>query len=246
MSAKKLHEQFTTLLEMFTLDKQDAPLVNEALLAFYDSYFEDQRKKALMAQAKITEVEKEIKGIRKRFALGKIDQELYNELAKERESLNSDFASNPIEGSNLQKCVKKVMKFCLNPRLYWETASLTQKLMWQKIVFPDGISLDKQKGGVQTFRINSFFAPIPELVKDLKKTKNEQPIKIDQLSALVTLTGFKPVTAGAEIQCAIQLRHRAILFVTMIIHSNTAKLTVTCDCTRKISTIVLTFIQRIK
>jgi hypothetical protein len=27
----------------------------------------------------------------------------------------------------------------------------------------------------------------------------------------VTPTGFKPVTAGAEIQCAIQLRHGALL-----------------------------------
>ncbi len=40
-------------------------------------------------------------------------------------------------------------------------------------------------------------------------TKPKTPTKIDE-GFLVTLTGFKPVTAGAEIQCAIQLRHRAI------------------------------------
>ncbi len=33
---------------------------------------------------------------------------------------------------------------------------------------------------------------------------------------LVTPTGFKPVTAGAEIQCAIQLRHGAIFGVEQL------------------------------
>lgn len=67
-------------------------------------------------------------------------------------------------------------------------------------------------GRVQTFEINSFFSLIPEVARLVAKIKKGDSINFDQIPALVTLTGFKPVTAGAEIQCAIQLRHRAKTF----------------------------------
>ncbi len=41
--------------------------------------------------------------------------------------------------------------------------------------------------------------------------KVKQLINNDLTFMFVTPTGFKPVTAGAEIQCAIQLRHGALL-----------------------------------
>ena len=41
------------------------------------------------------------------------------------------------------------------------------------------------------------------------KTKPAALLQVFHLS--VTPAGFKPATAGAEIQCAIQLRHRALL-----------------------------------
>ena len=44
----------------------------------------------------------------------------------------------------------------------------------------------------------------------LKVPKQKKPPKREAF-LFVTPTGFKPVTAGAEIQCAIQLRHGANL-----------------------------------
>ena len=82
-----------------------------------------------------------------------------------------------------------------------------QKRELQKLVLPSGIDFDKQNYSVQTDRINSIFSSIPLLSKDLDKIKSGEPINYDQFSARVSPAGFKPATAGAEIQCAIQLRH---------------------------------------
>lgn len=44
------------------------------------------------------------------------------------------------------------------------------------------------------------------------QSPNEKPVSSGMKRVpFVTPTGFKPVTAGAEIQCAIQLRHGAFL-----------------------------------
>ena len=74
---------------------------------------------------------------------------------------------------------------------------------------PQGIIYNRDKGRVQTFEVNSFFTVIPEIARLVAKMKNGNSLNLEQIAALVTLTRFKLVTAGAEIQCAIQLRHRA-------------------------------------
>ena len=75
---------------------------------------------------------------------------------------------------------------------------------------------NQQNDRVQTKRVNSIFSAIPLLTKDLDKIKSGEPVDFNQFSARVTPTGFKPVTAGAEIQCAIQLRHGAIFGVEQL------------------------------
>jgi hypothetical protein len=54
-------------------------------------------------------------------------------------------------------------------------------------VFPSGIGYDKLKGEVRTKKVNSIFASIPLISKDLAKIKSGEPINIDQFSARVTL-----------------------------------------------------------
>ncbi len=214
MSAKKLHEQFSEILSMFQVDECDVPLIEQTVLSYYGAYFEEQEENKALIENKIEGLEKQIDKIQERFALGEIDNAMYQKFFKKYdEQLNEIRAKSKntsIESSNLQNCLKKALEFCKNPSLWWESQSIDRKIRIQKTLFPEGISLRKQNRAVLTNRINSLFAPIAEIATILKETKNGQPINFDQLSARVTPTGFKPVTAGAEIQCAIQLRHGAI------------------------------------
>ncbi len=97
----------------------------------------------------------------------------------------------------------------LHPLLVWRKGKMNAIGHIQNFIFPSGIIYNRELGTVQTLKVNSFFALIPQIARILKKIKNGDSLKIEQIPALVTLAGFKPATAGAEIQCAIQLRHRA-------------------------------------
>ena len=48
---------------------------------------------------------------------------------------------------------------------------------------------------VQTKRVNSIFSSIPLIATDLAQQKSGEPVKINQFSARVTSSGFKPETS---------------------------------------------------
>jgi site-specific DNA recombinase len=198
-SAKKAHEHFKNMLSLFCIDSVDLELVTEALSIFYTPYFQKEQKDGELATKQINLVEKKIKKIKERHALGEINQEIFNEFfsdySKELSNFKKNSGNSLGKSSNLKNCIKKVIGFCKNPSAYWSQADFNQRLRFQKILFPEGISIDKQNGIVQTTRINSFFAPIPIIIEALRKLKSGQSIKIDQLSALVTSPGFKPGTS---------------------------------------------------
>ena len=107
---------------------------------------------------------------------------------------------NPnLTSSNLKKCIKNGLQIAKNLSKIWGSANMFDKHKLQHILFPDGFTYDKQKGRVLTFRTNVFFRLTHSLSKVLSEIKNGDPIKIDQISALVTSSGFKPETFRAVI-----------------------------------------------
>ena len=66
-----------------------------------------------------------------------------------------------------------------------------------------------QNDAVRTLKINSLFSLISIAQRELLKTKNGKSIQINQFSDLVTTIVVEPTTAGAEIQCSIQLSYVA-------------------------------------
>ena len=77
----------------------------------------------------------------------------------------------------------------------WASGDLPQKKKIQSLVFPSGIGYDKLKGKVQTKRVNTIFSSIPLIATDLARQKSGEPVKINQFSARVTSSGFKPETS---------------------------------------------------
>ena len=97
--------------------------------------------------------------------------------------------------NSYQKAIDKALIMSSKLHEIWAYGALDQKRQLQNLVFPSGIGYNKQNDRVQTKRVNSIFSAIPLLTKDLDKIKNGEPINFDHFSALVTPTGFKPVTS---------------------------------------------------
>ena len=111
--------------------------------------------------------------------------------------------------SNLEKGLKLVVKYCQNPLLWWENASIGQRMIFQNILFPEGIIYDRKNDRFQTPRTNTYFEPIPRLTDELRGKKNGDSINFDAIPACVTSSGFKPETSTAVMWCSIQLSYEA-------------------------------------
>ncbi|MBD3638801.1 MAG: recombinase family protein [Crocinitomicaceae bacterium] len=198
VSAKKIHEDFIQLVSLFQIDEVNMPLIEEAITIYFEAYFSEHEENKTLVQKQIQELQAKINKMEERFAIGEIDASIFNKFhpkyIDELKELQAESEKYLQGSSNLQKCLKKAFEICLNPALLWNSKDAEGKLRLQKKIFPEGISVDKQNREVRTIRINSIFAPIFELAKVLKDNKKGQPIKIDELSALVTTAGFKPAT----------------------------------------------------
>ena len=91
---------------------------------------------------------------------------------------------------NLEKCLNTVAGFCRKPLLWWENAQVGEKMILQNLLFPSGIIYDRKNDRVLTNRINSFFAPIPELVGVLRGNKNGENTISSTFPVRVTPEGF--------------------------------------------------------
>lgn len=203
VSAKKVHNDFSKLVSLFQIDQVDLPLIEVAIDSYFDAYFSDQEENKNLLNRSISDIKSKMEKMEERFAIGEIDASIFNKFhpkySEELMVLESGLKNYLQGSSNLQKCLKKALEICLNPLILWESKDVEGKLRLQEIIFPDGISISKRNKEVRTIRINSIFAPILEIATALKGVKKGQPIKIDELSALVTPVGFKPTTARAEI-----------------------------------------------
>lgn len=58
------------------------------------------------------------------------------------------------------------------------------------MVYPEGISYDRGTDKVRTFRVNTFFALIPELIRLLKGKEKGDLIKINQVPRVGSIRGL--------------------------------------------------------
>jgi len=170
-SAKKLHVHFEQILDLFQLDACDIPLVEETIKIYYSEFFKERESEKKTLQTKRSSIQKQIDTIEERHVLGKIKDDLFDKYhtkyTTELEEIEREISKDSIDSSNLEKCLKKVLEFCLKPREWWQSQGIEQKIKIQNVIFPEGISLSKQNKGVLTTRINSLFAPVADIAKEL-------------------------------------------------------------------------------
>ena len=214
ISAKKVHKQFSALLSVFEVDQSDVPLVKTAIESYYEAVLSESQEKEVLLKKQISQINEKLETLEERFALGEISKELYSKFqAKYNEQVQEIIPNNAepqIKSSNLKKCLDFALKICLNPLYNWNNSDVYGKMNLQKLIFPDGITIHQQNKGVRTLRVDSLFAPIAEVAKLLKKNKNGQSVDLNQLSALVSPSGFEPETASLEGRCSIQLSYEPI------------------------------------
>jgi site-specific DNA recombinase len=190
-SAKQLHEQFENKLSSYEIDSKYVETIKEVMIYTYDSVTKEIRENEANVKKQMSLLKSKIATIEERFAIGEIDNAIYQKFktkyGEEQESFQSNLIKSTITSSNLQIAIDKALKMSSNLTELWVSGDLPQKKKIQNLVFPSGIGYDKLKGKVRTHRINSIFSAIPLLSRDLAKIKSGESVDFNQFSARVTL-----------------------------------------------------------
>jgi site-specific DNA recombinase len=212
-SAKQAHEQFMALMSIFRIDECDKEIIKTGIKEFYNTFFEELFDNTRLQKAKITELQNKIDTVEENHAIGKVTTEVFNKYASKYKGeiyeIEKELQKITFADSNLEKCLKFVVNFCVKPNEYWQKAEIGERTILQNIIFPNGIIYDRKNDTVRTNRVNSMFAPIPELLRSLRGNKKGETIEFDDFSFLVTPFGFEPKTYCLEGSCSIQLSYGA-------------------------------------
>lgn len=160
----------------------------------YSAIFEEANENQKLYKAQISELKKKIESAEENLVTGVIDRKMFDKFSSkfntEIVELENQLAKFNRGSSNLEKCLNTVVRFCRKPLLWWENAQVGEKMILQNLLFPSGIIYDRKNDQVLTERINSFFAPIPELVGVLRGNKNGENTILSTFPVRVTPEGF--------------------------------------------------------
>lgn len=213
-SAKQLHESFKTLISEFEVNPQQTELIQLGIASMYGVFFEEINENQKLYNSKISELKNKIESAEEKLVTGVIDRPMFDKFkdkfSEEMNKVENLLAQIKRGSSNLEKCLKLVVKYCQKPLLWWENASIGDRMIFQNIVFPDGIIYDRKKDRILTPRVNSYFQPIPQLEGVIKGKKNGDSINFDAIPDRVIPRGFEPPTNRTGICHSIQLNYGTV------------------------------------
>ncbi len=195
-SAKTMHELFKKTISVFKVAKEEFEIVKMQLEEQMDIFFKSRIDNTNALKSKLKGLKMKLDTIEERFAIGEIDRGLYEKFKpkyeKEYSAIEQELNKAGVNISNLSKVINFAIKICGNPLLLWESSDLTNKRIFQKMMFPDGIIYNRELDQYRTTRINSFFSLIPELTGVSEGHKKGDSVVFDKTPRLVTLPGFEP------------------------------------------------------
>ncbi len=197
-SAKAMHELFRSVLKTFQIAKETTSIIKVQLEEQMAGFFKNELEDAKSLKLRLAETRRRLDTIEERFVIGEIDRGLYDKFRPkyEKECFTIEQELNKVGGysSNLKKVVDYAVDLCRNPLKIWDSSDLNGKRVFQNLLFPEGIYYNRELDRVRTSRINSFFALIPEIARDLEGHKKRDFNKFDEIPCWVELAGVEPAS----------------------------------------------------
>ncbi len=176
MSANKLHDRYESVLKALELPYELCKLYQEMIEKIIQEGNEANLNEAKLLKKQRTEIEKNINTCKERYALGKIDEDIYQSVVSDYKGKLSQIDIELVKYedmlSNYQKKLEDISLMCSNTSSWWHNADLETKKRIQKLVFPNGILYDREKGDYRTSDRNVVFDIIDKLSESYKQ-KNE-------------------------------------------------------------------------
>ena len=177
VSAKELHEKFEALIAEYNLDWKLADRIKDWFIEIFEENQNETHDYRKVYQMRLAELKENIENVEERYALGKIEFDLYKKiLAKYQSEYDKNAAeleAISMDLSNLKSKVERAIGFAQNISDTWAFGSINDKKMIVKTVFKQKLSYSKKNGEYRTPTVNQFFTKVSELSKSYKGPKNK-------------------------------------------------------------------------
>ncbi len=175
-SAVFMHQKFTELLEMYTIDSTHIKPLEIQLGYTWDNLNESNSGEKKAISLKLNQLEEDFYNLRKRHALGKISLEVYEEFSKEmlknKEAILEELQTIDQELSNPKELIHYTCHLASKLKSVWASGDYYQKQTLQYTLFPQGLRYDSKNDQYLTPYVNGVIRYISDLSRDLKGVKN--------------------------------------------------------------------------
>ena len=159
----------------FEVEEKCIPHLKHQLRFVFQEQNQSLMEEAEAIKTNLKTVEGKVAQLEERFALGEVGKEIFDKFhgvfIKERDSVLEKMELLATANSNLENCIEWVVDQCGNLSNTWASSLCSDRLVMQHLIFPEGISYDYENEQFLTKRVNTLFAPIPELKGILVKKK---------------------------------------------------------------------------
>ena len=194
------HDMYRTLLEKFTLNDISVAPFKDQLKRSFEMLKEDSISASKDYNKTLEECNTNLKKLNKRWALGEIDKQTYeevkNDLLVQKNEITQQINESCINTSNLENFIEESIDIVQNINKYWLSEDTSIKKQIQELVFPGGVSLDTKNRVYLTKNVNAVFSLINEIAMVSEGAKKNNPVFFPGLSSLVAGLGLEPRTFG--------------------------------------------------
>ncbi len=196
-SAKEMHKLFGELLNRYAVKEElIAPLMARMQLVWNDINRENVELEAAYRK-QLSAVEEKLENIEEGYYVTKemgreqFDK-YYPRYNKERQEIAEKLSKMGNGISNPLEAIEKAIRISTELNTTWASSDVNGKEKLQKLLFPDGIVYDREKGAFRTEKVNSVFELIASLQSDSGENNKGQTGIATCLSPSAEREGFEP------------------------------------------------------
>ena len=189
------HKLFVDFLKKYELPAHLVPAYKAQAKKVYSQLSGEKIIDEDLVNREIIKLQSDLKNLHRKHALEGLDKEIYLEFKQELEQkindLNLKNENTNLKSSNVEKCINISAELAQNLSKYWASGGMDLKLQLQKLVFPNGITLDTKNRGVRTEKVNMMF--------DITVSKQAHWETVNENSQ-VNFTWESPLVAGGRFE----------------------------------------------
>jgi site-specific DNA recombinase len=187
-SSDLVHKEFKSILSCIRYKEGRLKLFKQIVLDRWCDDYDDALKTAHEVNKELEKLKIERSKVIRKFTKDELSHDekesVVAEIDEDIKSLRKKKNEADVYADQKEQIVDKAMLFMKDPSEFWNQAPIQIQKRVQRIIFPEGLSYDFEKG-FRTVKVNESY----QLIKNIAEEKSENPI-------VVAATGIEPVTSG--------------------------------------------------